>query len=71
MRNAIKTRGENRELATKLMVYLVKGGEDHNLRKDLLRHVIANRMDEKGERWLDFDGDWSAKSVEEADLPAP
>ena len=71
MRNSIITRGENRELATKLMVYLLKGGEEHNVRKDLLRDVITNRMDEKGERWLDFDGDWSKKAVEDADLPPP
>lgn len=70
-RRAIITSESNRELAVELLVYLLKKGADGPARKELLARVIEQRMDERNERWIDFDGEWSTLSADETDLPIP
>lgn len=61
----------NRDLASDLLVYLLMKGADGETRKELLAKVIEHRKDERGERWIDFDGRWSSLGAEETDLPIP
>ena len=70
-KGAVIVREGNRETATKLLVYLLESGADGHTRKELLANVISHRQDETRERWMDFNGDWSEKTVDGSDLPTP
>lgn len=69
-RTVIASEG-NRSLAERLLAYLLRRGEELSKRREMLKEVMERRMDAKGEKWINFDGDWTDRSVEEVDLPVP
>ena len=69
-KGTIIARDGNRELATDILIYLLKGAEESE-RRNLLDRVIEMRTDETGNKWMDFTGEWTETSNNQARLPLP